>query len=244
MAICEIAIRTVRYCLWYLILLIINTNILIVDLFKPKVSISRRDCITFLKKHSEIRKVLNKNLPYIPIVILEIILNYAVIKADPQKILERPIYYKPLINYCNIKHLQQFINEGWNINKLGKYIDPSWYIIESRLRETSSIRQDYQQVFFGQPLIRYNRVFVRRHYKEKRQMYFGTNTIETTPLIMACNHLDYKLIKFYLDNGANVYVKNKIGKDALTVLLYHREVWITRIIAQQCINLLKNYSNV
>ncbi len=167
-----------------------------------------RNTIMFLKEHTRIKKALDE-LIYIPTSLLKLILDYTATKADPQQILEILIYITPLIYYCNISHLEQFIDEGWDINKLGKYLIQT----PRNVFSTNSVRQAMGSIPVPYPKM-------------------------TTPLIMACEELNYQLIKFYLDSGADVNLDNSDRVNALIVLANQG---MNREEVQQCVGLLEEY---
>lgn len=130
--------------------------------------------ISFLKEYTWTKNALDK-LIYVPEVLLKLILDYTATKADLQQILEIRVDDSPLLHFFDIYQLRYFIDEGWDINKLGKYSSP---------------------------------------YPSD----LGSTPYKSAPLIRACRDLDYHLIKFYLDNGADIKLKDCDGCAALSII--------------------------
>lgn len=92
--------------------------------------------IAFLKEHTIIKETLYSLLSFtIPIDLINMIINYTVEKANPQKVLEISSNTQTFsINNYTIEQLQEFIYEGWDINALGEYHQ---YYYDSELGKTT-----------------------------------------------------------------------------------------------------------
>ena len=161
----------------------------------------------FLKEYTMIKEVLDKHLLYVPNPLLKIILDYTVIKADPQKILETEVEgYGLVLSIIGLNNLHQFIDEGWDINALGIY---------------------------------------------SNAFNYGYKYAKSTPLIFACMGSPcqwsyvYNKIKFYLDNGADINIKNENGLDVVFIIKrrHSGQFWADKDILK-CINLLLHYPDI
>lgn len=108
-----------------------NNSILSMNDYKKQISklYGERDAVNLslkmLKQYTIIRQTLREiSYIYIPDVIISIIID--IIKDDPQEILEISVYEcMYILDEYTKDELLEFVNEGWDLNKLGKYPNDS-----------------------------------------------------------------------------------------------------------------------